>query len=457
MPNSKIAFLSHKAKDVELAKIVKKAILRVIPIQVFISEEIRKAEDFRHEIIATLDRADCFVFIFTDPSDDWSWCFYEVGFYDRFAAQASGLRRPIYCLHLPDTLPPSPLAHLQAIKAQTEDIERWLLDLCGVLKPRSQTPEKLRLAAKKIEEGFKTLNIVSETDIKPYIWVIPAWPRRSEANFNAAELPSIRFEKAIVTIDRDSAKMLGFGTPPQNYTLEQFLKILNYDSPAGNRRPPWMTTFFDSLQKGVSADLKMQELAFFRHEEGTVLRPLVVSVAKNKEATTCKLKVRFLRTVAPPPMDQSDPVQRLADGVRLGVRTQIEVIEAFSGRMSQIYRDKVLSESPIDEVGRNFSVGSRMITALQAIRDEATAHGFKPKGQSPRLFDRQAEQKRYEEIRDEGNRLWAEIEKVAEAEDSEARGKYVRTEKLLCELKKLNHEYLEVALPRLGSLLRLRR
>ena len=156
MPNSKIAFLSHKAKDVELAKIVKKAILRVIPIQVFISEEIRKAEDFRHEIIATLDRADCFVFIFTDPSDDWSWCFYEVGFYDRFAAQASGLRRPIYCLHLPDTLPPSPLAHLQAIKAQTEDIERWLLDLCGVLKPRSQTPEKLRLAAKKIEEGFKT-------------------------------------------------------------------------------------------------------------------------------------------------------------------------------------------------------------------------------------------------------------------------------------------------------------
>jgi hypothetical protein len=163
MPNAKIAFLSHKEKDVELAKIVKKAINRVIPIQIFISEEIRKAEYFRQEILANLDRANCFVFIFTDPSDDWSWCFYEAGFYDRFAAQAGGSHRPIYCLHLPDTPPPSPLAHLPAIKAQTEDIERWLSDLCGVLKPRPPTSEKLRLAAKKIEEGFKTLNVISDS------------------------------------------------------------------------------------------------------------------------------------------------------------------------------------------------------------------------------------------------------------------------------------------------------
>jgi hypothetical protein len=122
--------------------------------------------------------------------------------------------------------------------------------------------------------------------------------------------------------------------------------------------------------------------------------------------------------------------------------------------MSQIYRDKVLSDSPIEEVARNFSVGIRMIKALQAITDEAVAHGFRPKEGAPRFFSNRAEQKLYEDIRDKGIRLWDELINTARKEDLEGKGKYIQSERLLTQLKTINSQYLEIALPRLRVLLR---
>ena len=454
MLSARSAFLSHKAKDFRLAERCRNAIQELLSINVFMSEDIPKAHGFRQEIHSALEKADCFILLFTDPSEDWSWCLYEAGLYNTALTQVNGSGRPIYCLHFQDTPPPSPLADLQTVKSEARDIERWISDLCRVLKHTPPSGGKIQIAAKKIDQAFKALNVVTEVEIKPYIWVVLPWPGRTKPNFNAAKLPAIRFENALVSIDKDSASMLGFGTPPQNYTLEQFLNILDFDSSHGSHsRPYWMTVFFESLIRGVSADLKMQEIAYFRHEEGTVLRPIVVSVAKNKDATTCKLKVRFTRTVAPPVTDQPDPVQRLADGVRLGVRTRIEVIEAFSGRMSQIYRDKIMSNSPMEEVGRKFAVGGRLIKVLQAIYEEAMANGFRPEQPAPKFFSNRAQQKHYEDIRAEGIRLWGELEKAATKEDQVASGKYIQTERLLSELKKINGEYLEVAVPRLNSLL----
>jgi len=454
MAGAKTAFLSHKVTDGDLAVKCQKALRDLLNIKVFMSEDIPKGTNWREDIHSAINKADCFILLFTDPIEDWSWCLYEAGLYGRSSPQANGSRRrPIYCLHFRNTPPPSPLADLQTVRADVDEIQKFINNLYETFKYPLPRYERIQAAARRIEQAFKGIDVLSEVDIKPYVWVIPEWPNRSKPNFNAAKLPAIRFENALVEVDRDSAAMLGFGTPPRNYTLKQFLNILDTDASQYSHRPSlWMNNFFQSLMRGVSADLKMQEIAFFRHEEGVVLRPIVVSVAKNQDATTCRLKVRFSRTVAPPAVDQPDPVQRLADGVRLGVRTRIEVIEAFSGRMSQIYHDKVLSDSPMEEVGRNFTV--RMIKALQAIRDEAMAHGFNPKAPPPRLFADQAEQRRYQNIRDRGILLWDELAKAATKEDQEGRGRYVETERLLAELRKMNDEYLKVALPRLDALLR---
>ena len=71
------AFLSHKAKDGLLAKQIQEALVPVLPgIKIFRSEEIDKSKDFREEIWKRLAKAKFFILLYTDPSDDWSWCFF---------------------------------------------------------------------------------------------------------------------------------------------------------------------------------------------------------------------------------------------------------------------------------------------------------------------------------------------------------------------------------------------
>ena len=124
-------FFSHKVKD----ELVTRKIIDLIHrntenVQCFVSEDITKGKDWRHEIALHLRLSSILVLIFTDPDEDWGWCLYETGFFDALmqipdAAQT----RLICCLHNMSTTPPSPIANLQTIKAQPEDVSNWLSEL----------------------------------------------------------------------------------------------------------------------------------------------------------------------------------------------------------------------------------------------------------------------------------------------------------------------------------------
>src|SRR5262245_48342598 len=128
-------FLSHKHEHDAAANDWADALSLVVrKDEIFLSEEMDKADDWRTEIERALAQSKCFLLLYTGPKLDWSWCFYEAG---RFAAVRSKAKRPIYCLHPPDVKPPSPLANLQTIDAEPHDLESWIRNsLCSVLKCR---------------------------------------------------------------------------------------------------------------------------------------------------------------------------------------------------------------------------------------------------------------------------------------------------------------------------------
>ena len=66
---------------------------------------------------------------------------------------------------------------------------------------------------------------------------------------------------------------------------------------------------------------------------------------------------------------------------------------------------------------------------------------------------RPVEQDQYEHLRNEAVRAWDEMKDAAEEEDKLGTGTYLRTEGLLLDLKRLNNEYLKLALPLLNGLL----
>jgi len=90
------------------------------------------------------------------------------------------------------------------------------------------------------------------------------------------------------------------------------------------------------------------------------------------------------------------------------------------------------------------------VETLNAIVREAAAHGVRPDGHAPTLFDGSA-QNRYEEIRDRGVDIWNKLEEAAKQGDRT--GNYADTKGLLKGLTQINEDYLALVLPRLEELL----
>jgi hypothetical protein len=78
---------------------------------------------------------------------------------------------------------------------------------------------------------------------------------------------------------------------------------------------------------------------------------------------------------------------------------------------------------------------------------------MRPNDDPPRLFDDQAQQDKYEEIRKCALNSWYDLKEKALEEDKKKTGEYPESERLLAELYKYNQAYLDLSLPRLQELL----
>jgi hypothetical protein len=443
-------FLSHKSQHASAANTLIDALSIVFGRdEIFLAEDIEKGDDWRAEIDRALAEAKCFILLYSDPQLDWSWCFYEAG---AFAKMGDKPGRPVFCLHPADVVPPSPLANLQTITATPEQLEKWIRnDLCAIKRCRQPSNKEISPSIEKIERLIKNTGPIQEKILKPFIWIEPPG---DEPNWNDESALSEYFSRATVSIDADSATQLGFASPPKKKQLLPFLRELACDAEWSNDRVEfWIAKFFESLRDAAKERLHFQEAAYFRHESGRILRPVVISYAKNSSGTKCRLRVIFASELGSPLTDNPNLVQRLSVGIRLAVRTRLEVLDPFLGRMSLVHRDKVLSIRPRDAIARRNPVGGRVTEALDAIWQEAMAHGLRPDDPPPTLFEEPAQQE-YEELRNRAVASWLGLKETAREEDQRGKGEYPESERLLGELDKCNQAYLDLSLPRLRELLR---
>jgi hypothetical protein len=439
-------FLSHKAICSAQAEALARALDEATPgAGIFRSEDIDKGQNWRDEIHRQLDHAKCFILLYTNPELDWSWCFYEAGGFINKGRKP----RPVFCVHPTTVDPPSPLAYLQTIRAERSDIEKWLNnDLCPLLKGHRKQPEQKRDATiRDIERLVNAAGPFKEIIIKPYIWIEPEWSGDQTATAN---IPDNIFADAPVSIDPISSSQLGFADPPK-LALLPFLRQIACEASEG-KIEFWIQKFFESLQSATREHLNFQELAYFRHENGKIYRPLVDSYAKDASGTKYRLRVIFAEAFVSPLTDSPGLVQLLSNGARLAVRTQLEVLDRYLGHTTEIYREKVKSTRPEDEVARNNPVGRRVVETLDAILREAVSHGTRPSEDAPLLFEGEA-QSTYENIRTREIQVLNELKLVAEQEDESGKGEYPETERLLADLKTVNEDYLALVLPRIEELL----
>ena len=153
-------FISRKDEDQRTARGVKEALERYGAgrIEIYVAEDIRSGSDWIDWIKLHLSKANLFILIFTDDTQDWGWCLYEAGL---FTNLTNIKERPVICLHNQDLTPPEPLRHLQAVPARRKELKGFLVDIFtkserfGIRTPLNSAladqPDELERAADEIE------------------------------------------------------------------------------------------------------------------------------------------------------------------------------------------------------------------------------------------------------------------------------------------------------------------
>ncbi|MGD9267390.1 MAG: toll/interleukin-1 receptor domain-containing protein [Desulfobacterales bacterium] len=122
-------FISHRLEDRKIAKAVSGALRllgggKLIP---FVCDDIPGGREWRDWIDEKIEISDIMLFLYTQESSDWRWCFYEIGL---FRGPNHPEPRPIICIRNPSIKSlPSPLEKYQAYEATEEDILKFFKEL----------------------------------------------------------------------------------------------------------------------------------------------------------------------------------------------------------------------------------------------------------------------------------------------------------------------------------------
>ena len=174
-------FISHRSEYGRLARTLKQAIETAShgQIDVFISEDIPRGNEWRPSIEKHLRDGQSLFLIYGAPYEDWSWCFYEAGYFAAVNPPPSDRR--IYCLIRPDVTAPSPLSHLQMVTNK----EQLIRELNDIFQRNSIEFDAVQLRGLigKLEQGL--FGEIRQFDGYPRINFVA-----SDAEFAGGEIPA---------------------------------------------------------------------------------------------------------------------------------------------------------------------------------------------------------------------------------------------------------------------------
>jgi len=314
-------FFSHKVKDDAVTNSIKDLIeARFERVRCFMSKNIAKGTNWRQAIAEELTGSSFLVLVFTDPTEDWAWCLYETGFFDALTRFPNEMHtRRIYCLHHASSPPPSPIADLQATKANLEDVSRWLKEL---YKHTVQTKEILwndiPQIASQICEFFEQENkpIYSAKSVGISV--------RCCSLMSPDDLP----DDTIIEGDRRLMEEV-FGTNTGNIdwksAKERFAEFPN--SSEAN---------LNALKEISHAIYRIHDNSRVRPIQGTIFveqgpkryRP-VISYAKESAANRILCEILLIEEVGGPLQNVDKHLGALLTSVRMAARIRWEIIRPF--------------------------------------------------------------------------------------------------------------------------------
>ena len=310
-------FISHRSEYADLVKALKAVIQETAQgqISVFISEDIPKGDDWRAELEKSLQEAENLFLIYGAPYEDWSWCFYETGY---FGAQppCEGRERRIFCVKRKDIPVPSPLSHLQGIADETE-LVKVLIEIYRQNKIDFDAGD-LRARVQSI--GRKLFGKIAE--LRGYSRVLVSI--NNDDFGEAAGLPA----KAIVESDTTTITEL-FGLATSGVQWGEIIKIAS--ELTGNEKiffEKWLAETAKVIRAGNENSVVAPQTVLIARRGGKRYRLLLYHMRRQGNDVSV---YEFLAVdeVGGPTVGLPAPVLSMITGIRMGFRFRYELIDKF--------------------------------------------------------------------------------------------------------------------------------
>ena len=330
-------FISHRAQYAGLVKELKKAIETTSrgQIVVFISEELRGADDWREAIKSQLANAQSLFLVYGAPYEDWSWCFYEAGYFAGIDAGQTQPRR-IYCISRPNVPAPGPLSELQMVT----DIDGLLNDLIEIFDQNKVTYNPVQLRQTICEAGRGLFRQLEEFSGYSRVYFVA-----NDSDFGAAaDLPAgamLKGDKAVLT------QLFGIGKDAVSWD-----EVANV---ASSDRTPQEQMFFCKWieeTKGIILAARKQSFkppqTVLIARAGLRVRFLLYQARIQGDGSYC-CEFLVVDEVGGPVLGSKPRMLALLTSVRLGFRFRYELIKHFENepdRLSDADRRARIIEIP---------------------------------------------------------------------------------------------------------------
>jgi TIR domain-containing protein len=311
-------FISHRSEYAELVKALKAVIQETAQgqINVFISEDIPKADDWRDELEKNLREAENLFLIYGAPYEDWSWCFYETGY---FAAQppCEGRERRIFCVKRKEVAVPSPLNHLQAV-ADEKELVRVIIDIYRQNKVDFNANELLE-RVKNI--GRRLFGKIAE--LRGYSRVLVSI--NNDEFDQAAGVPA----DAIIESDTTTITQL-FGLAASKVQWGEIIR--NADSLTGNEKvffEKWLAETAKVIRAGRENSVVAPQTVLIARRGGKRYRLLLYHMRRQGNDVSV-FEFLAVDEVGGPSVRLPSPLLSILTAIRMGFRFRYELIDEFA-------------------------------------------------------------------------------------------------------------------------------
>jgi hypothetical protein len=321
-------FFSYKSKDEKTAKAVVDVLRKNSAGKLSITYQADFTENisgrlWRDKITTEICKANWFILLLPDPSDDWDWCLFETGI---FEGQQSAADRLI-CLHHPDIEVPDPIEGYHAVAATASEVVKFLRmvfindnPLYGLDPVNPALAENLAELSDKIVEAISPprKNLFKQP-LMPWIEICVDNPQ------NMTRMEDLN-HAVIQYANKDALDLFDFLDQPDTWgDLVEVIEKFSND----NR---WQNELFHVVRKIGSGRRFEQIQAVFNTASDKIYKPVVCAIDRlGRKGKIDSFQIGFIEEVgvintAGIPTELS----ALATTLRYAFRFRWEILEKFT-------------------------------------------------------------------------------------------------------------------------------